>query len=61
VQTLSRLNSTHGSPSADGGPRPFHLYSRRQVSRVRFILIMLKHYMTCMTSFSLARHADENP
>jgi type I restriction enzyme R subunit len=50
-----------GHPSADGKPRPFHLYSMRQAIQEGFILDVLKNYMTYKTFFKISKQIEEDP
>lgn len=50
-----------GSPASDGKPQPFHLYSMRQAIEERFILDVLKHYITYKTYYRLERGGQGDP
>lgn len=50
-----------GHASADGKPRPFHLYSMRQAIQEGFILDVLKNYMTYKTFFKISKQIEEDP
>lgn len=50
-----------GTQSADGKPRPFHLYSMKQAIQEGFILDVLKNYTTYKTYFRLSKEIEEDP
>jgi type I restriction enzyme R subunit len=55
--TLERF----GSMTADGLPRPFHLYSMRQAIEEGFILDVLQNYMTYKAYYALEKTIDDDP
>src|SRR5680860_672152 len=50
-----------GTPSSDGKPRPFHLYSMKQAIQEGFILDVLRNYTTYKTYFRLSKEIEEDP
>lgn len=50
-----------GTPSLDGKPRPFHLYSMKQAIEEGFILDVLKNYTTYKTYFRLSKQIEDDP
>lgn len=44
-----------------GNPHPFHVYSMRQAIEEKFILDVLKHYVTYETYFKVAKAIEEDP
>lgn len=50
-----------GSLDNDGLPRPFHVYSMRQAIEERFILDVLKNYMTYNTYFKVGKTIVNDP
>ncbi len=50
-----------GTASADGKPRPFHLYSMKQAIEEGFILDVLRNYTTYKTYFRLSKEIEEDP
>ena len=50
-----------GYRGADGKPRPFHLYSMRQAIEERFILDVLRGYITYKSYFKLVKAVTEDP
>jgi type I restriction enzyme R subunit len=50
-----------GTPGADGKPKPFHLYAMRQAIEERFILDVLKHYITYKIFYKLEKASRDDP
>ena len=50
-----------GTPGVDGNYRAFHLYSMRQAIEEKFILDVLRSYMTYSTYFRLANASTDDP
>lgn len=50
-----------GTRQKDGSYRPFHIYSMRQAIEEKFILDVLKNYMTYKTSYRIAKEIEDNP
>jgi type I restriction enzyme R subunit len=50
-----------GTPSSDGKPRPFHLYSMKQAIEEGFILDVLKNFTTYKTYFRLSKEIEDDP
>ena len=50
-----------GTKQSDGSFAPFHVYSMRQAIEERFILDVLRNYMTYKTSYRIAKEIDDNP
>jgi type I restriction enzyme, R subunit len=50
-----------GTPSSDGKPRPFHVYSMKQAIEEGFILDVLKNYTTYKTYFKLSKQIEDDP
>ncbi|MBR0225789.1 MAG: type I restriction endonuclease subunit R [Thermoguttaceae bacterium] len=50
-----------GTEQAEGGFRPFHVYSMRQAIEEGFILDVLQNYMTYDTCFKIAKTIADNP
>ncbi|MGM0878879.1 MAG: type I restriction endonuclease subunit R [Bacillota bacterium] len=50
-----------GTEDAEGKPHPFHLYSMKQAIQERFILDVLKNYVTYKTYFRVAKKIEEDP
>jgi len=50
-----------GTEAQDGSFHPFHVYSMRQAIEEKFILDVLKNYMTYHTCFRIAKNTPENP
>lgn len=50
-----------GTPDAEGQPRPFHVYSMRQAIEERFILDVLKNYVTYATYYQFSKKIQEDP
>ena len=50
-----------GTPSADGKPQPFHLYSMRQAIEEGFILDVLRNYITYKTYYRLIKSIEDDP
>ncbi len=50
-----------GTPGPDGKPTPFHLYAMRQAIEERFILDVLKHYVTYKLFYKLEKASREDP
>ena len=46
-------------PASDNVPRPFHIYSMRQAIEEKFILDVLRNYMTYKLAFKLAQEGKE--
>jgi len=50
-----------GTPGIDGKPTPFHLYAMRQAIEERFILDVLKNYITYKTFYKLEKASGDDP
>ncbi len=50
-----------GTPGVDGKPTPFHLYAMRQAIEERFILDVLKHYVTYKLYYKLEKARRDDP
>lgn len=50
-----------GTIGTDGLPHPFHLYSMRQAIEEKFILDVLKNYVTYDTYFKIAKKIEDDP
>jgi len=50
-----------GQTGDDGKPAPFHLYSMRQAIEEKFILDVLKYYITYKTYFRLSKAIEDDP
>ncbi|OGL45328.1 MAG: restriction endonuclease subunit R [Candidatus Schekmanbacteria bacterium RBG_13_48_7] len=50
-----------GQGGSEGKPLPFHLYSMRQAIEERFILDVLKHYISYKTYFKLVKSIEDDP
>ena len=50
-----------GTPSPDGIPRAFHIYSMRQAIEEGFILDVLKNYVTYDTYFRIGKKISDDP
>lgn len=57
----SKTVEVFGTPSTDGRPRPFHLYSMKQAIEEGFILDVLKNYTTYKTYYRLSKEIEEDP
>lgn len=57
----SKTVEVFGSPSKDGKPRPFHLYSMKQAIEEGFILDVLKNFTTYKTYFKLSKEIEDDP
>ncbi|HET8737233.1 MAG TPA: type I restriction endonuclease [Pricia sp.] len=57
----SKTVEVFGTPSYDGKPRPFHLYSMKQAIQEGFILDVLRNYTTYKTYFRLFKEIEEDP
>lgn len=50
-----------GTEGEDGKPRPFHMYSMKQAIQEKFIIDVLKNYVTYKTYFKIAKKIEEDP
>lgn len=50
-----------GRPDAEGKPRPFHVYSMRQAIEEKFILDVLKNYVTYATYYQFSKKIEDDP
>ncbi len=50
-----------GTEDNDGKPRPFHLYSMKQAIQERFILDVLKNYVTYKLYYRVAKKIEDDP
>ena len=50
-----------GTEGEDGIPRPFHMYTMKQAIQEKFILDVLKNYVTYKTYFKIAKKIEEDP
>ena len=57
----SKTVEVFGTPSSDGKPRPFHLYSMKQAIEEGFILDVLKNFTTYKTYFRLSKEIEDDP
>lgn len=57
----ARTLEAFGTPGPEGLPEPFHLYSMRQAIEEKFILDVLKNYVTYETYFKLSKKIKDDP
>jgi type I restriction enzyme R subunit len=57
----SKTVEVFGTPSEDGKPKPFHLYSMKQAIEEGFIHDVLKNYTTYKTYFKLSKQIEDDP
>ena len=50
-----------GVPGPDGKPHPFHLYTMRQAIEERFILDVLKNYISYRSYYKLVKSIEDDP